>query len=1590
MYALVAEYEEDEEENVLLTRTEMPDDDHFLTTQNTMDMNLEDFYFAGANPRRNEFQSRNERFIELDGSNRVDNSLLELLMSNGGRDMEMLGGSAGMTMFRLLEGRRPQNVLRTDNRDLMNVQSYSHMFDELSQSATRASDAASGASTRFSGADVFGSLESNLQVRRQPLRHPLLDRGDEEAEARSRQAEIELLTEYQRSGAIRLTTQNSFATPLSAANFDGDDTSVPSPFPVRQATSSGSLVDVSMPLMGTDTGLRLSNRGAIMLGNAVFDILVDSFVTDEPEVLDSVSLTDALQQLSASSNSVEALSAMIESNLPVPPDAAIISGADDVVESDMPTLEASSSDEEDNVFAEPSIEPIYSSAEDAASSALVMHSERDEAPDSDAVAETEVVLSFDDEQSQLLVDAGIERDVFDSLPVDVQMEILQQDRQPSESATSAISEVQVDAAEPSEIAANDVVSSADIVLDVDAGIAIEETIDLVDSSVNESSRETVADIVDEIVSSLAATPPLLETESANDAQAAPVIPCPDGYESEVFYSLPVELQMEISEQHAQTSDQTRQLVEAAGFDMETINALPESIRQEILEQARRDFATTFPTAAPTAAPAEIDNASFLLSLPPELRAEVLLTADPALLGTLPPELVAEASAYREHAAARWEQREMIGDNGFDDGEEDPEHDAPRATRETARPVRELRRDGFMEIPNDDVENTFVPNALIAVFAKVLVKLDFQVSPSFHRVLHNISKNPAQRDLMLRALTCLLIGDSDAASCVFDDSRVVLPSVFSQEDSQVPGTAGKPTLRLTSRSHNSQRTYNRRLRRLILTLRHLAATNMSVVYELLLSRKSRLGPYSDAQDSKEGETSFSLLELIVNLFSTEFSNTTPELSELIGFVDMVCAPLDSLPTDVGSMGLSSETKVESVAGVTEELSSPETQKPVEESTASSAAFSNMHVTVEIPRARLSRSSLNSICELMLSDACTKPIFKQVMSIISRLAKIPSNRDIMIEFVQEVIVQLGGQSQERLDVVLASVSSSVAESGETTTKRANSINSSSLGLVGTRQHECFLQSLLILVALISQGNSKVSQLRSLESLNNVWVSLDKLLTALGAFVNVSKDDSASLNRQQTMLNALLTRLVPVIESFFLLHSHDLLKEDNAIDLKSSSADTEEEKSNSQLFRMQAMPGTAYRQTAEFRSMNINVSLDGSEDRPVMSRTRSSLSLVRTTSMQGAWISASVSVQRLLGFVQSHEGVLNSIVRTHPLLLENSLSAMIRFTPLRSLLVFDNKRAYFFSQFQKRLLTGRNRRGIHIQVRRDQIFEDSFHQLRVRSKEDLRGRLQVTFHGEEGVDAGGLTREWYLTLSREIFNPNYALFSPVDGATFQPNPLSTINTNHLDYFKFIGRVIGKAISDGHLMDAHFSRSFYKHVLGSPVDYSDLEALEPDYYNSLKQILNIPIESLGLDLTFSADMQKFGKQEVIDLVPSGRSIPVTDENKFDYVQLTAQHRMTTGIRSQIDAFLSGFYELVPPELISIFSPTELELLICGLPDVDIEELKLYTEYSQFRVTDSSIIWFWEVLKTFNQEEKALFLLFVTGTSKVPISYTKRTYTIT
>ncbi|CDQ91713.1 unnamed protein product, partial [Oncorhynchus mykiss] len=141
------------------------------------------------------------------------------------------------------------------------------------------------------------------------------------------------------------------------------------------------------------------------------------------------------------------------------------------------------------------------------------------------------------------------------------------------------------------------------------------------------------------------------------------------------------------------------------------------------------------------------------------------------------------------------------------------------------------------------------------------------------------------------------------------------------------------------------------------------------------------------------------------------------------------------------------------------------------------------------------------------------------------------------------------------------------------------------------------------------------------------------------------------------------------------------------------------------------------------------------------------------------------------------------------------------------------------------------------------------------------------------------------------------------------------------------------------YFTHSFYKHILGKSVRYTDMESEDYPFFQGLVYLLENNVSTLGYELTFSTEVQEFGVCEVRDLKPNGGNIIVTEENKKEYVHLVCQMKMTGAIRKQLSAYLEGFYEIIPKRLISIFTEQELELLISGLPTIDIDDLKANTE---------------------------------------------------
>uniref|UniRef100_A0A663EAM4 HECT-type E3 ubiquitin transferase n=1 Tax=Aquila chrysaetos chrysaetos TaxID=223781 RepID=A0A663EAM4_AQUCH len=315
-------------------------------------------------------------------------------------------------------------------------------------------------------------------------------------------------------------------------------------------------------------------------------------------------------------------------------------------------------------------------------------------------------------------------------------------------------------------------------------------------------------------------------------------------------------------------------------------------------------------------------------------------------------------------------------------------------------------------------------------------------------------------------------------------------------------------------------------------------------------------------------------------------------------------------------------------------------------------------------------------------------------------------------------------------------------------------------------------------------------------------------------------------------------------------------------------------------------------------------------------------------------------------------------------------------------DYKRKYeFFRKKLKKQSDIPNR--FEMKIHRTTILEDSYRRIiAVKRADFLKARLWIEFDGEKGLDYGGVAREWFFLLSKEMFNPYYGLFeySATDNYTLQINPNSGLcNEDHLSYFKFIGRVAGMAVYHGKLLDAFFIRPFYKMMLQKPITLHDMESVDSEYYNSLRWILeNDPTE---LDLRFIVDEELFGQTHQHELKSGGSEIVVTNKNKRDYIHEQKCLNNVDLIFKNFPPF-QGFFELIPQDLIKIFDENELELLMCGLGDVDVADWKLHTKYKNgYNINHQVIQWFWKAVLMMDSEKRIRLLQFVTGTSRVPMN---------
>ncbi|XP_044348257.1 E3 ubiquitin-protein ligase UPL6 isoform X1 [Triticum aestivum] len=295
-----------------------------------------------------------------------------------------------------------------------------------------------------------------------------------------------------------------------------------------------------------------------------------------------------------------------------------------------------------------------------------------------------------------------------------------------------------------------------------------------------------------------------------------------------------------------------------------------------------------------------------------------------------------------------------------------------------------------------------------------------------------------------------------------------------------------------------------------------------------------------------------------------------------------------------------------------------------------------------------------------------------------------------------------------------------------------------------------------------------------------------------------------------------------------------------------------------------------------------------------------------------------------------------------------------------------------------------GSHpIEIRRTHSREDAFEHLNHLSSEELKGYIEVSFinqHGirEEGVGEG-ISRDFIDGVAKLAFGSDAGFFKSTSRNLLYPR-LGSVSAQDLEHFHFLGLLLGKAMYENVSIEAVFELSFLKTIKQRPICLNDFSLLDKAIYNQLRNMKKEEDSISGWGLYFSISSGNNNDEE--DLLPGGSNMLVTKHNFALYMHLVADYKLKHQIRAQSKHFLRGFQQLISLEWLDMFSEPEVQWIISGpSKGLDIDDLRSNTNYAgAFHQDHEVIIFFWEVLETFGQDDRKAFLKFVTGCSRIPI----------
>lgn len=299
----------------------------------------------------------------------------------------------------------------------------------------------------------------------------------------------------------------------------------------------------------------------------------------------------------------------------------------------------------------------------------------------------------------------------------------------------------------------------------------------------------------------------------------------------------------------------------------------------------------------------------------------------------------------------------------------------------------------------------------------------------------------------------------------------------------------------------------------------------------------------------------------------------------------------------------------------------------------------------------------------------------------------------------------------------------------------------------------------------------------------------------------------------------------------------------------------------------------------------------------------------------------------------------------------------------------------------------------IRREHLLDDAFENFG-KLGEQFKTKLGIEFvnqYGrEEGIDGGGITKEFLTSVVREGFRE--PLFVENDHHELYPNPQiglryrnridSSKQLEHLSYLNFMGKVLGKCLYDRVLVDVAFANFFLtKFNSGYKTSFDDLESLDSELYSNLTKLLSLTDDELSnLGLTFSLDELVHDRHITFDLIPKGSTISVTSANRLKFIHEVSNYKLNKTVSLQCNSFLNGLYEMISKEWLAMFNPYELQMLISGETDVNIEDLKENCVYGGYSESDQTIQDLWEIVAEMTSADRFQFVKFVTSVPRAPL----------